>query len=85
MLQGVARGLGWQHMVVVVNLASYYVVGMPIAAIAGFKFKLYAKGLWIGLICGLLTQGAILLLITFHRRWSRIDISAERDEENSVD
>lgn len=43
MLQGVARGLGWQHMVVVVNLASYYAVGMPIAAIAGFKFKLYAK------------------------------------------
>ncbi|KAG8472368.1 hypothetical protein CXB51_034239 [Gossypium anomalum] len=42
-LSGVARGIGWQHMVVVVNLASYYVVGMPIAAIAGFKFKLYAK------------------------------------------
>ncbi|KAB1995620.1 hypothetical protein ES319_D13G172800v1 [Gossypium barbadense] len=84
-LSGVARGLGWQHMVVVVNLASYYVVGMPIAAIAGFKFKLYAKGLWIGLICGLLSQFAILLVITFHRRWSKIDISAERDEENSVD
>ncbi|TYH35304.1 hypothetical protein ES332_D13G183800v1 [Gossypium tomentosum] len=84
-LSGVARGLGWQHMVVVVNVASYYVVGMPIAAIAGFKFKLYAKGLWIGLICGLLSQFAILLVITFHRRWSKIDISAERDEENSVD
>ncbi|TYG86946.1 hypothetical protein ES288_A13G173300v1 [Gossypium darwinii] len=84
-LSGVARGIGWQHMVVVVNLASYYVVGMPIAAIAGFKFKLYAKGLWIGLICGLLIQAAILLVITFHRRWSKIDISAERDEENSVD
>ncbi|TYI47475.1 hypothetical protein E1A91_D13G176200v1 [Gossypium mustelinum] len=56
-----------------------------LSAIAGFKFKLYAKGLWIGLICGLLSQFAILLVITFHRRWSKIDISAERDEENSVD
>ncbi|XP_022733792.1 protein DETOXIFICATION 19-like [Durio zibethinus] len=79
-LSGVARGCGWQHLVVVTNLAAFYAIGMPIAALLGFKFKFYAKGLWIGLICGLSSQFAALLLITFHRRWTKINISAERDQ-----
>ncbi|CAN7029787.1 unnamed protein product [Brassica rapa subsp. trilocularis] len=51
-LSGVARGCGWQRVVTVVNLGTFYFIGMPIAAFCGFKLKLYAKGLWIGLICG---------------------------------
>lgn len=79
-LSGVARGSGWQHLVVIANLASFYAIGMPIAVLLGFKFKLYAKGLWIGLICGLLSQGACILFIAFYRRWTMIDVSAERDQ-----
>ncbi|KAK6269993.1 hypothetical protein POUND7_007098 [Theobroma cacao] len=40
---GVARGCGWQHLVVVANLVTFYGIGMPIAVLLGFKFKLYAK------------------------------------------
>ncbi|EOY13049.1 MATE efflux family protein [Theobroma cacao] len=79
-LSGVARGCGWQHLVVVANLVTFYGIGMPIAVLLGFKFKLYAKGLWIGLICGLSSQAATLLLITFRTRWTRIDLSAEREQ-----
>ncbi|KAK8620430.1 hypothetical protein V6N13_066908 [Hibiscus sabdariffa] len=42
-LSGVARGCGWQNMVVLANLGTFYFIGMPIAILLGFKFKLYVK------------------------------------------
>ncbi|CAA3006015.1 DETOXIFICATION 19-like [Olea europaea subsp. europaea] len=72
-LSGVARGCGWQHLAMCINLATFYLVGMTIAAILGFKVKLYAKGLWIGLICGLSVQTIGLLLLTKFTKWTRIE------------
>ncbi|KAL2476360.1 MATE efflux family protein ALF5 [Abeliophyllum distichum] len=72
-LSGVARGCGWQHLAMCINLATFYLIGMPIAGLLGFKFKLYAKGLWIGLICGLSVQTIGLLLLTKFTKWTRID------------
>ncbi|CAH8389578.1 unnamed protein product [Eruca vesicaria subsp. sativa] len=71
-LSGVARGCGWQRVVTVINLGTFYFIGMPIAALCGFKLKLYAKGLWIGLICGLFCQSSSLLLMTIFRKWTKL-------------
>nr|GLL47092.1 protein DETOXIFICATION 19-like [Ipomoea trifida] len=76
-LSGVARGCGWQHLAMCINLATFYFIGMPIAALFAFKLKLYAKGLWIGLICGLVCQSAasevrsplVLEAIPSRERW----------------
>ncbi|KAI3828240.1 hypothetical protein L1987_02337 [Smallanthus sonchifolius] len=63
-LSGVARGCDWQHLAVYINLAMFYLIGMPVAVALAFLLQLYAKGLWIGLICGLLGQtGSLLLLV----------------------
>ncbi|KAG8637150.1 hypothetical protein MANES_15G088100v8 [Manihot esculenta] len=84
-LSGVARGCGWQHLAVYANLATFYIIGMPIACLLGFKLKLYVKGLWIGLICGLSCQAATLSLITIRAKWTRVaDLSISRDEENPL-
>jgi MATE family multidrug resistance protein len=40
---GIARGCGWQHLAVYVNLATFYVIGVPIGCVLGFKSKLQAK------------------------------------------
>lgn len=40
---GVARGCGWQHLVVYVNLATFYCIGVPISGLLGFTLKLQAK------------------------------------------
>lgn len=74
-LSGVARGCGWQHLAVWANLGTFYFIGMPIAAILGFKLSLYVKGLWIGLICGLFCQASSLLLITLCRKWTKVDMT----------
>ncbi|XP_021287560.1 protein DETOXIFICATION 18-like isoform X1 [Herrania umbratica] len=83
-LSGVARGCGWQHLAVWANLGTFYLIGMPIAGVLGFKFKLYVKGLWIGLICGLSCQASTLTLITLHRKWAKIDLPEDRNNEISI-
>ncbi|KAK8643799.1 hypothetical protein V6N13_013076 [Hibiscus sabdariffa] len=74
-LSGVARGIGWQLLAVWANLGTFYFIGMPIAGLLAFKFKLYAKGLWIGLICGLYSQAGALLVIALFRKWTKIELS----------
>ncbi|KAI3466099.1 hypothetical protein Pfo_022762 [Paulownia fortunei] len=76
-LSGVARGCGWQHLAVFINLGTYFLIGMPIAGLLGFKFKLHAKGLWIGLICGLTVQMIGLLLLSKFTKWTRIELSQD--------
>ncbi|KAJ4847418.1 Protein DETOXIFICATION 19 [Turnera subulata] len=83
-LSGVARGCGWQHLAVFANLGTFYFIGMPIACLAGFLFKLYVKGLWIGLICGLCCQACTLMLITLRRRWTPTDLSLSGGRENPI-
>ncbi|XP_039002719.1 protein DETOXIFICATION 19-like [Hibiscus syriacus] len=73
-LSGVVRGCGWQKMIVLANLGTFYLIGMPITILLGFKFKFYAEGLWIGLICGLSCQTCILMLVTFYRKWTKFDL-----------
>ncbi|KAK3028410.1 hypothetical protein RJ639_039620 [Escallonia herrerae] len=83
-LSGVARGCGWQHLAVYINLAMFYLIGMPIAAILGFKLKLYAMGLWMGLICGLSCQAGSLLLLTRLTKWTRLEVCENDPKENPV-
>ncbi|XP_010278703.1 PREDICTED: protein DETOXIFICATION 40-like isoform X2 [Nelumbo nucifera] len=42
-LSGVAVGCGWQAFVAYVNVGCYYVVGVPVGVLLGFKFDLGAK------------------------------------------
>ncbi|KAF5182308.1 Detoxification-like protein [Thalictrum thalictroides] len=83
-LSGVARGCGWQDVAAWTNLGAFYVIGMPIAALLAFKVKLYAKGLWIGLICGLFCQASILLLITLRTNWTKLQLSVDKDKDQTL-
>ncbi|WRX20893.1 hypothetical protein QQP08_013380, partial [Theobroma cacao] len=75
--KGVARGCGWQLLAACTNLGCFYVIGLSISVLLGFKFNLHTKGLWTGLICGLSCQAGIPLLITLYGKWSRVDLSEE--------
>ncbi|GKV38256.1 hypothetical protein SLEP1_g46185 [Rubroshorea leprosula] len=47
-LSGVAVGCGWQTFVAFVNVGCYYVVGIPLGCLLGFRFDLGTKGIWSG-------------------------------------
>ncbi|KAL2466625.1 MATE efflux family protein [Abeliophyllum distichum] len=70
-LSGVAVGCGWQAFVAYVNVGCYYVVGIPLGAVLGFKFNLGAKGIWSGMLGGTTMQTIILLWVTIRTDWNK--------------
>ncbi|XP_007048896.2 PREDICTED: protein DETOXIFICATION 41 [Theobroma cacao] len=91
-LSGVAIGSGWQAIVAYVNLATYYIIGLPIGCVLGFKTSLGVAGIWWGMIIGVLLQTATLIILTARTNWSqevekaadRLKTSAREDTEDSV-
>ncbi|KAK9749942.1 hypothetical protein RND81_02G160600 [Saponaria officinalis] len=74
-LSGVSRGCGWQHLTTCINLATFYMIGMPVACVLAFKVHMYAMGVWIGLICGLIAQTCTLFLVIKLQNWTKIELS----------
>ncbi|KAF0929024.1 hypothetical protein E2562_011108 [Oryza meyeriana var. granulata] len=76
-LSGVAIGAGWQMQVAFVNIGCYYLAGIPFGILFGFKLKLGALGIWMGMLTGTLLQMAILLII-MRTKWEAQAILAEK-------
>ncbi|XP_057495732.1 protein DETOXIFICATION 34-like isoform X2 [Actinidia eriantha] len=69
-ISGVAVGGGWQSLVAYINLFCYYIVGLPLGFLLGYKTSLRVEGIWIGMICGTFLQTLILLFITWKTNWN---------------
>ncbi|KAE8038676.1 hypothetical protein FH972_011157 [Carpinus fangiana] len=68
-LSGVAIGAGFQGTVAFINIGSYYVFGVPLALLLGYVADLQAKGLWIGLLAGVLMQTFVLSIVIWRLDW----------------
>ncbi|MBA0809160.1 hypothetical protein Gohar_024834 [Gossypium harknessii] len=68
---GIARGSGWQDLGAYINLAAYYLCGIPVAVVLGFWVKMRGKGLWIGLQAGSFLQVLLLSAITSCIDWHK--------------
>ncbi|KAH9675637.1 protein DETOXIFICATION [Citrus sinensis] len=68
---GVAKGCGWQHIGVYINLGAFYLVGLPVGAMLGFVAHLRGKGLWIGIVAGSVVQSSLLSLATTFTNWKK--------------
>ncbi|XWS44442.1 hypothetical protein CRYUN_Cryun15aG0044900 [Craigia yunnanensis] len=78
-LSGVAIGSGWQHIVAYVNLTTYYIIGLPIGCLLGFKTSLGVAGIWWGMIIGVLLQTATLIVLTARTNWNvQVEKAADR-------
>ncbi|XP_061351421.1 protein DETOXIFICATION 12-like [Gastrolobium bilobum] len=77
-LVGIARGCGWQHIGVYINLGAFYLCGIPVAASLAFWLKLGGKGLWIGIQCGAFIQCVLLAIITSCINWEQQAIKAKK-------
>ncbi|KAL5863461.1 hypothetical protein ACOSQ3_000975 [Xanthoceras sorbifolium] len=70
-VSGVALGGGWQGLVAYINLFCYYIVGLPLGFLLGYRTTLGVKGIWIGMVCGTLLQTLILLFIVYKTNWNK--------------
>ncbi|MED6193529.1 hypothetical protein PIB30_020499 [Stylosanthes scabra] len=87
-LSGVARGCGWQHLGVYVNLGAFYLCGIPAAITLAFWVKLRGIGLWVGIQTGSFFQVSLLAIITSCINWEQQAIKARTrlfDEQFSAD
>ncbi|WOK97774.1 hypothetical protein Cni_G06482 [Canna indica] len=76
-LTGVAVGAGWQTLVACINLACYYLVGVPVGVILSFYFDLGVNGMWSGMLTGVGLQTLVLIGITVGTNWDKEAMEAE--------
>ncbi|GLJ22720.1 hypothetical protein SUGI_0428100 [Cryptomeria japonica] len=76
-LSGVAVGSGWQALVAYVNIGCYYIVGMPLGFVFGYKLNLQGQGIWTGMLLGVVMQTLILTIITYKTDWIKEASQAE--------
>ncbi|XP_031275747.1 protein DETOXIFICATION 34-like [Pistacia vera] len=70
-ISGVAVGGGWQALVAYINLFCYYVVGLPLGFLLGYKMEYGVQGIWVGMICGTFLQTIILVYIIYKTNWNK--------------
>ncbi|KAJ7965020.1 Protein DETOXIFICATION [Quillaja saponaria] len=85
-LSGVAIGSGWQALVAYVNLATYYIIGLPIGCVLGFKTSLQVAGIWWGMVIGVLLQTITLIILTARTNWNvEVEKAADRLKKSAED
>ncbi|KAI3458117.1 hypothetical protein Pfo_014780 [Paulownia fortunei] len=78
-ISGVAIGGGWQALVAYINLACYYVFGLPFGYLLGYVAHLGVVGLWGGMIAGVALQTLLLLLVLYKTNWNKeVEQTTER-------
>ncbi|CAI9292370.1 unnamed protein product [Lactuca saligna] len=68
-LSGVAIGAGMQGRVAMVNFVCFYLIGIPAGALLGYMTNLKVKGIWIGMIGGVVTQTFALVYMVWTTDW----------------
>ena len=68
---GILRGLNDTRVPMLITVVAYWLVGLPLGAVLGFRFGLDARGMWMGLIAGL-TAAAILLALRYRAMSARL-------------
>ncbi|WOG93590.1 hypothetical protein DCAR_0312876 [Daucus carota subsp. sativus] len=76
-LSGVVRGCGRQKIGAYINLGSYYIVGIPCAVLFAFVLHIGGKGLWVGIICGLILQGFFFFVLVARINWNEEAMKAK--------
>ena len=80
---GILRGAGDTTAPLIVMLAAYWLVGVPVSAYLGFKTSLRAQGLWWGFVISLGTVAVFLYLrirIVFRREVGRLVVESRAAE-----
>ncbi|HYC52368.1 MAG TPA: MATE family efflux transporter [Gemmatimonadaceae bacterium] len=76
---GVLRGLGDTRVPLIAMLSGYWLIGIPVSVLLGFRTGMGPEGLWWGFVAGLASVAIFLLLrvrVLFRRGVTRIDVDA---------
>ncbi|XVE92356.1 hypothetical protein REPUB_Repub01dG0090000 [Reevesia pubescens] len=78
-LSGMAIGAGWQAAVAYVNIACYYLFGVPLGVTLGYALDMGVKGIWWGMLLGTVLQTCVLFGMIYKTNWNKeASITKER-------
>ncbi|CAA3023122.1 DETOXIFICATION 24-like [Olea europaea subsp. europaea] len=66
---GVAIGAGLQTTVAIINIVCFYIIGIPVGALLGYVTHLQVKGIWIGMLCGVVAETLALSFMIWRTNW----------------
>ncbi|CAE6534146.1 unnamed protein product [Rhizoctonia solani] len=75
---GVLRARGMLGLGAIINICSYYVVGLPAGVALAFWTHLGLKGLWIGLSIALFCAASISMVVVYKTNWE-LEVSKARE------
>ncbi|KAI3990709.1 hypothetical protein MKX01_023009 [Papaver californicum] len=58
-------------LVAYINLACYYIFGLPLGFLLGYKANLGVRGIWARMLCGTALQTLVLLIIILKTNWTK--------------
>ena len=70
-LGGVLRGSGRQFLGAVVNFISFYVIGLPLGITLALWMEMGSRGIWMGLLCGALTETVVFVIVLLRTDWDK--------------
>ncbi|CCF60122.1 hypothetical protein KAFR_0J00540 [Kazachstania africana CBS 2517] len=74
---GCLRGQGRQKIGGYINLFAFYCIGIPMAYLLTFVFKMGINGLWTGITCALMMMSICQGYAVFHGDWEKILLAAK--------
>ncbi len=77
---GIVRALHKQFVASIATLCCYYIFGMPLALLLGFKLDMGVKGFWLGFTFALILQDIIVSLIILCADWNVQDPKNNEDD-----
>ncbi|OEL25868.1 Protein DETOXIFICATION 16 [Dichanthelium oligosanthes] len=83
-LSGVIRGCGRQKIGASINLASYYLVGIPLGYFFAFVCHVGGMGLWFGLLSAMVVETILLICITLCTNWDKEVLKAKDTVHSSA-
>lgn len=83
---GCLRAQGRQKIGGYLNLAAYYLIGLPLAMLLGFKYGYEIRGLWGGLGVGIFVLALLEIFYIYTSDWDRIiETSIQRHKQAESD
>jgi multidrug resistance protein, MATE family len=80
---GALRGAGNTHAGLVVQIIGYWIIGLPIGYLFGFRLHQGAVGLWLGLCAGLIVAGVTLSLI-WKQTTNKLHLKSSSDQAHTI-
>uniref|UniRef100_F6HMV6 Uncharacterized protein n=1 Tax=Vitis vinifera TaxID=29760 RepID=F6HMV6_VITVI len=70
-IPNIGVAVGWQSIVACVNIASYYLIGIPIGVVLSYTVNLQVEGVWMEMLIGTFLQIVVLVIITYRTDWEK--------------